>query len=119
MSANAAAVFDDEWEFPPELKRDPKAEAKVKALLRHPDELPPEPEPSNTQVKKAKSLKPFKPAQPSSRADMEVIFVGGALSDAKKALDEHSAPVRARHMRSIDDLLAHVEDHNVDCAVVD
>ena len=119
MSANAAAISDDEWEFPPELKSDPKAEAKVKALLRHPDDLPPEPEPSAAQSKKAKSLKPFKPVQPSSRADMEVIFVGGALSDAKKALDEHAAPVRARHMRSIDDLLAHVEDHDVDCAVVD
>ncbi len=122
MSARAATIADDEWEFPPELKRDAKAEAKVKALLRNPDELPPEPEPGAMQSKRAKQsrpLKPFKPAQPSRSADMEVIFVGGALSDARHALDEHSAPVRARHMRSIDDLLAHVEDHDVDCAVVD
>ncbi len=120
MSARAATTIpDDEWEFPPELKRDAKAEAKVKALLRNPDELPPEPEPKTTQSRQAKPLKAFKPAKPSNRADMEVIFVGGALSDARHALDEHSAPVRARHMRSIDDLLAHVEDHDVDCAVVD
>ncbi|MEE4237117.1 MAG: hypothetical protein V2I51_10375 [Anderseniella sp.] len=119
MSAKAAEIFDEEWEFPPEMKRNPRAEARVKALLRNSDELPPEPQSPVKQGKQARSLKPFKPASPSSRIDMEVIFVGGALSEANKAIDEHRAPVRARHLRSIDDLLAHVENHDVDCAVVD
>lgn len=50
---------------------------------------------------------------------LEVIFVGGAMASVAITAKELGEPVRVRHMASIDDLLQHVEDHTVDCAVVD
>jgi BarA-like signal transduction histidine kinase len=53
------------------------------------------------------------------RGALEVIVVGGSLKDTSAAITAHKAPVEGRHMRSIDDLLAYIEDHEVDVAVVD
>jgi len=50
---------------------------------------------------------------------METIFVGAALKHVSAEIMEKDVPVRTRHMRSIDDLLIHVEDHDVECAVID
>ena len=40
---SAVALNDDEWEFPPEWKRDRKAEAKLRAMLCADDEEPSKP----------------------------------------------------------------------------
>lgn len=45
--------------------------------------------------------------------------MGGAMSPIVEALRGTEVPVTSRHMASIDDLLRHVEDHAVACAVVD
>lgn len=50
---------------------------------------------------------------------METIFVGAAMKQLSETIMEHDVPVRARHMRSIDDLLMFIEDNDVECAVVD
>ncbi len=50
---------------------------------------------------------------------METFFVGSAMKDVSANIMDRDLPVRARHMRSIDDLLMHVEDNDVQCAVVD
>jgi len=50
---------------------------------------------------------------------METIFVGAAMKHVSAEIMEKDVPVRTRHMRSIDDLLIHVEDHDVECAVID
>jgi len=50
---------------------------------------------------------------------METIFVGSAMKEVSDEIMDKDVPVRARHMRSIDDLLMHVEDNHVQCAVVD
>ncbi len=50
---------------------------------------------------------------------METIFVGSAMKDVSADIMDKDVPVRARHMRSIDDLLMHVEDNYVQCAVID
>ena len=50
---------------------------------------------------------------------METIFVGAAMKQVSEAVMDHDVPVRARHMRSIDDLLMLIEDNDVECAVVD
>jgi len=50
---------------------------------------------------------------------METIFVGAAMKQVSKTVMDHDVPVRARHMRSIDDLLMLIEDNDVECAVVD
>lgn len=50
---------------------------------------------------------------------LEVILVGSALADTGKVMLESGARVHTRHMKSIDDLLAHIENHKVEFAVVD
>lgn len=50
---------------------------------------------------------------------METIFVGAAMRQLSETVMDHDVPVRARHMRSIDDLLMFIEDNEVECAVVD
>ncbi|NNJ74779.1 MAG: hypothetical protein HKP56_06435 [Anderseniella sp.] len=50
---------------------------------------------------------------------METIFVGAAMRQVSETVMDHDVPVRARHMRSIDDLLMLIEDNDVECAVVD
>ena len=50
---------------------------------------------------------------------METIFIGAAMKHMSEAIMDHDVPVRARHMRSIDDLLMFIEDNDVECAVVD
>lgn len=50
---------------------------------------------------------------------VETIFVGAAMKQVSAAIMDHDAPVCARHMRSIDDLLLFIEDNDVECAVVD
>lgn len=50
---------------------------------------------------------------------METIFVGAAMKQVSTAIMDRDAPVCARHMRSIDDLLLFIEDNDVECAVVD
>ncbi len=50
---------------------------------------------------------------------VETIFVGAAMKQVSTAIMDHDAPVCARHMRSIDDLLVFIEDNDVECAVVD
>jgi hypothetical protein len=50
---------------------------------------------------------------------METIFVGAAMRKMSETVMDHDVPVRARHMRSIDDLLMLIEDNDVECAVVD
>ncbi len=50
---------------------------------------------------------------------METIFVGAAMKQVSETVMDHDVPVRARHMRSIDDLLMLIEDNDVECAVVD
>ena len=50
---------------------------------------------------------------------VETIFVGAAMKQVSAAIMDHDAPVCARHMRSIDDLLMFIEDNDVECAVVD
>jgi len=55
----------------------------------------------------------------SPRLTIETIFVGSAMADVSKAIMAEDGPVHARHMRSIDDLLLYIEDHCVECAVVD
>ena len=50
---------------------------------------------------------------------METIFVGAAMKQVSTAIMDRDAPVCARHMRSIDDLLMFIEDNDVECAVVD
>ena len=50
---------------------------------------------------------------------METIFVGAAMKQMSEDVMDHDVPVRARHMRSIDDLLMHIEENDVECAVVD
>ncbi len=118
---SAVALADDEWEFPPEWKRDRKAEARLRAMLSPDEEEPAKAKPSRSRRKS--EPEPFNPPeQPVARPrrdTIEVIFVGAALLDASEIVSGHRAPVRTRHMRSIDDLLAHIEDHDVDCAVVD
>ena len=59
------------------------------------------------------------PAIRSEPRIAEVILVGGAMLPAVDLLQAGAAPIRVRHMASIDDLLHHVEDHEVECAVVD
>ena len=94
---SAVVLANTDWDFPPELDARPKGKVKQPA-------------------KKKFSVR-SKPAAKAGAAD--VILVGGALADANKSIAEHKAPVRTRHMKSIDDLLAHVEDHDVECAIVD
>ncbi|WP_108879823.1 hypothetical protein [Anderseniella sp. Alg231-50] len=50
---------------------------------------------------------------------IETIFVGAAMKQVSDAIMEDDVPVRARHMRSIDDLLMYIENNDVECAVVD
>lgn len=50
---------------------------------------------------------------------METIFIGAAMKQVSETIMDHDVPVRARHMRSIDDLLMLIEDNDVECAVVD
>jgi hypothetical protein len=50
---------------------------------------------------------------------METIFVGAAMKQVSEDVMDHDVPVRARHMRSIDDLLMFIEDNDVEYAVVD
>ena len=50
---------------------------------------------------------------------IETIFVGAAMNQVAETVMEHDVPVRARHMRSVDDLLMFIEDNEVECAVVD
>ncbi len=50
---------------------------------------------------------------------METIFVGAAMKQVSQDIMDHDVPVRARHMRSIDDLLMYIEDNDVEYAVVD
>ncbi len=50
---------------------------------------------------------------------VETIFVGAAMKQVSAAIMDRDAPVCARHMRSIDDLLLFIEDNDVECAVVD
>ncbi len=54
-----------------------------------------------------------------SLSAIETIFVGSAMADVSEAIMAEDGPVHARHMRSIDDLLLFIEDHYVECAVVD
>ncbi len=118
---SAVALNDDEWEFPPEWKRDRKAEAKLRAMLCAEDEEPSKAKPAKS--RRRSEPEPFNPPQqPAARPrrdTIEVIFVGAALRDTSELVTGNRAPIRARHMKSIDDLLAHIEDHDVDCAVVD
>lgn len=48
-----------------------------------------------------------------------VFLVGGAMPPVVDMLAASDAPVRVRHMASIDDLLHFIEDHDVECAIVD
>lgn len=50
---------------------------------------------------------------------METIFIGAAMKQVSETVMDQDVPVRARHMRSIDDLLMFIEDNEVECAVVD
>ncbi|MEM9471011.1 MAG: hypothetical protein AAGA00_03570 [Pseudomonadota bacterium] len=50
---------------------------------------------------------------------IETVFIGAAMKQASETIMDHDVPVRARHMRSIDDLLMFIEDNEVECAVVD
>ncbi len=50
---------------------------------------------------------------------IETVFIGAAMKQVSETIMDHDVPVRARHMRSIDDLLMFIEDHEVECAVVD
>jgi hypothetical protein len=62
------------------------------------------------------------PTQASTKSPsrvMETIFTGAAMKHMSEAIMDHDAPVRARHMRTIDDLLMFIEDNDVECAVVD
>ena len=54
----------------------------------------------------------------SSRV-IETFFVGAAMKSVSAEIMHNDVPVHTRHMRSIDDLLVHVEDHQVECAVID
>ena len=54
----------------------------------------------------------------SSRV-IETFFVGAAMKSVSTEIMHNDVPVHTRHMRSIDDLLVHVEDHQVECAVID
>ncbi|MDX1715634.1 MAG: hypothetical protein R3287_01890 [Anderseniella sp.] len=80
-------------------------------------DLPPEMKPQRQAARKSPSK--GKQASKTRSGGLEVIVVGGSLKDASAAINAHKAPVKGRHMRSIDDLLAHIEDHDVDVAVVD
>lgn len=80
-------------------------------------DLPPEMKPQRQAARKSPSK--AKQAAKTRSGGLEVIVVGGSLKDASAAINAHKAPVKGRHMRSIDDLLAHIEDHDVDVAVVD
>jgi hypothetical protein len=55
----------------------------------------------------------------SPQLAIETIFVGSAMEDVSEAIMAEDGPVHAMHMRSIDDLLMFIEDHYVECAVVD
>lgn len=66
-----------------------------------------------------KNLPQVIPSQVTPSQVMEIIFVGAAMKDVCTSIMAHDVPVRARHMRSIDDLLMHIEDNHVECAVVD
>lgn len=59
---------------------------------------------------------PSKSAKPDV---VEVYFVGSTMGPVMRDAMSRQGPIIARHLPSIDDLLAHVEDHDVDCAVVD
>ena len=48
-----------------------------------------------------------------------IFLVGGAMGGVAVTLREMGLPVDVHHMGSIDELLLHVEDHEVACAVVD
>ncbi len=50
---------------------------------------------------------------------IETVFIGAAMKQVSETVMHHDVPVRARHMRSIDDLLMFIEDNEVECAVVD
>ncbi len=50
---------------------------------------------------------------------IETVFIGAAMKQVSETIMDHDVPVRARHMRSIDDLLMFIEDNEVECAVVD
>ncbi len=50
---------------------------------------------------------------------METILAGAAMKEVSAEIMARDVSVHARHMRSIDDLLMHVEDHHVQCAVID
>jgi hypothetical protein len=80
-------------------------------------DLPPEMKPQRPAARKSRGK--AKPAAKSSAGALEVIVVGSGLKDTSSAISDHKSPVGARHMRSIDDLLAHIEDHEVEIAVVD
>ncbi len=45
--------------------------------------------------------------------------MGSALAETGKVMLDSGARVHTRHMKSIDDLLAHIEDHKVEFAIVD
>jgi uncharacterized coiled-coil protein SlyX len=80
-------------------------------------DLPPEMKPQRQAARKSSAK--AKPAAKTSSGALEVIVIGGSLKDTSAAITAHKAPVEGRHMRSIDDLLAYIEDHEVDVAVVD
>jgi hypothetical protein len=53
------------------------------------------------------------------KSAIDVVIVGSALLPASEPMLAQDGPVRVRHMASIDELLSYIENHDVDCAVVD
>ena len=53
------------------------------------------------------------------KSGIEVVIVGSTMLAASEPMLAQDGPVRVRHMVSIDELLAYIENSEVDCAVVD